>query len=299
MKKTILILTSDPFSINYEIIKKSQKFFKKKLNNRYLFIGEQKDIGQNIQKKNKLINFLDVKRGINTKIYLKNCFDLAFDLLRSKKAHGIINLPLNKRFLPGNYPGFTECIADAFKKKGKETMLLYNQKFSVCPNTTHIRVKDVSKNLTKKKIITNIKNIDYFYRNTIGIKKPTIGVMGLNPHNGMDLKKKIEEKDTINPAIKKLIQDKIKVVGPLVPDVAFNMIDKKNINCLVGHYHDQVLPTFKYIHKFDAINITLGLPFLRISPDHGTASNLKNKNLANPESFIAALKFFEKHYKKI
>jgi len=186
MKKTILILTSDPFSINYEIIKKSQKFFKKKLNNRYLFIGEQKDIGQNIQKKNKLINFLDVKRGTNTKIYLKNCFDLAFDLLRSKKAHGIINLPLNKRFLPGNYPGFTECIADAFKKKGKETMLLYNQKFSVCPNTTHIRVKDVSKNLTKKKIITNIKNIDYFYRNTIGIKKPTIGVMGLNPHNGMD-----------------------------------------------------------------------------------------------------------------
>ena len=89
------------------------------------------------------------------------------------------------------------------------------------------------------------------------------------------------------------------MVGPLVPDVAFNMIDKKNINCLVGHYHDQVLPTFKYIHKFDAINITLGLPFLRISPDHGTASNLKNKNLANPDSFIAALKFFEKHYKKI
>jgi 4-hydroxythreonine-4-phosphate dehydrogenase len=89
------------------------------------------------------------------------------------------------------------------------------------------------------------------------------------------------------------------VVGPLVPDVAFNGIEIKKINCLVGHYHDQVLPTFKYIHKFDAINITLGLPFLRISPDHGTASNLKNKNLANPDSFIAALKFFEKHYKKI
>ena len=299
MKKTILILTSDPFSINYEIIKKSQKFLKKKLNNRYLFIGDQRDIDQNIKKKNKLMNFLDIKRGANTKIYLKKCFDLAFDLLRNKKAHGLINLPLNKRFLPGNYPGFTECIADAFNRKGKETMLLYNQNFSVCPNTTHIRIKDVSKNLTKKKIITNINNISNFYKNIIGIKKPTIGLMGLNPHNGMDFKKKIEEKDTINPAIKKLIKDKIKIIGPLVPDVAFNEIDKKSINCLVGHYHDQVLPTFKYIHKFDAINITLGLPFLRISPDHGTASNLKNKNLANPESFIAALKFFEKHYKKI
>ena len=178
-------------------------------------------------------------------------------------------------------------------------MLLYNQNFSVCPNTTHIMIKDVSRSLTKKKIITNINNISNFYKNIIGIKKPTIGVMGFNPHNGIDFKKRIEEKDKINPAIKKLIKDKIKVIGPLVPDVAFNEIDKKNINCLVGHYHDQVLPTFKYIHKYNAINITLGLPFLRISPDHGTASNMKNKNLANPESFIAALKFFEKHYKKI
>ena len=299
MKKTILILTSDPFSINYEIIKKSQYFFKRKLNNTYLFIGDRKDVIQNIKKNNMLSSFIDVKRGASTKLYLKKCFDIAFDLLRNKKAHGIINLPLNKRFLPATYPGFTECIADAFKKRGKETMLLYNQNFSVSPSTTHIRIKEVSKNLTKKKIVNNINNINHFYKNTLGIKKPFIGVMGLNPHNGMDFKKSTEEKNLIKPAIKKLIKDKIKVVGPLVPDVAFNEINKKKINCLVGHYHDQVLPTFKYIHKFDAINITLGLPFLRISPDHGTASNLKNKNLANPESFIAALKFFEKHYKKI
>ena len=299
MKKTILILTSDPFSINCEIIKKSQKFLKKKLNNRYLFIGDQRDIDQNIKKKNKLMNFLDIKRGANTKIYLKKCFDLAFDLLRNKKAHGLINLPLNKRFLPGNYPGFTEYAANAFNKRDKETMLLYNRNFSVCPNTTHIRIKDVSKNLNQKKIITNITNINNFYKSTLGVKKPIIGIMGLNPHSGMDFEKKTEESSVINPAIKKLIKKKIRVIGPLVPDVAFNEINKKKINCLVGHYHDQVLPTFKYIHKFDAINITLGLPFLRISPDHGTASNLKNKNLANPDSFIAALKFFEKHYKKI
>ena len=299
MKKTILILTSDPFSINYEIIKKSQNFLKKKLYNKYLFIGDKKDVGDNIKKDNKLINFLNIKRDDNTKVYLKKCFELAFKLLKNKKAHGLINLPLNKRFLPGNYPGFTECIADAFNKKGKETMLLYNQNFSVCPNTTHIKIKDVSKNLNQKKIITNINNINNFYKNTLGVKRPLIGVMGLNPHSGMDFEKETEEKNIINPAIKKLIKKKIRVIGPLVPDVAFNEIDKKNINCLVGHYHDQVLPTFKYIHKYDAINITLGLPFLRISPDHGTASNLKNKNLANPESFIAALKFFEKHYKKI
>ena len=299
MKKKILILASDPFSINYEIIKKSQNFLKRKLKNRYLIIGDQEEISTYIGKNNKLINYLNIKRKKNTKLYLKECFNLAFDLVKKKKAHGIINLPLNKRFLPGSYPGFTECIADAFNKKGKETMLLYNQNFSVCPNTTHIRIKDVSKNLNQKKIITNITNINNFYKSTLGVKKPIIGIMGLNPHSGMDFKKETEENSVINPAIKKLIKKKIRVIGPLVPDVAFNEIDKKNINCLVGHYHDQVLPTFKYIHKFDAINITLGLPFLRISPDHGTASNLRNKNLANPESFIAALKFFEKHYKKI
>ena len=299
MKKTILILTSDPFSINYEIIKKSQNFFKKKLLNKYLFVGDQKDVCNNIKKDNKLIDFLNVKRGTNTKVYLKKCFELAFKLLKNKEADGLINLPLNKRFLPGNYAGFTEYIADAFNKKGKETMLLYNQNFSVCPNTTHIKIKDVSRNLNQKKIITNITNIDNFYKNIPGVKRPMIGVMGLNPHSGMDFEKNTEENSVINPAIKKLVKKKIRVIGPLVPDVAFNDIKKKKINCLVGHYHDQVLPTFKYIHKFDAINITLGLPFLRISPDHGTASNLKNKNLANPESFIAALKFFEKHYKKI
>ena len=299
MKKTILILTSDPFSINYEIIKKSQNLFKKKLHNKYLFIGDQKDVGDNIKKNNKLINYLNIKRKKNTKLYLKECFNLAFDLVKKKKAHGIINLPLNKRFLPGSYPGFTEYAADAFNKRGKETMLLYNQNFSVCPNTTHIKIKDVSRNLNQKKIITNITNIDNFYKNIPGVKRPMIGVMGLNPHSGMDFEKNTEENSVINPAIKKLIKNKIRVIGPLVPDVAFNEVNKKKINCLVGHYHDQVLPTFKYIHKFDAINITLGLPFLRISPDHGTASNLRNKNLANPESFIAALKFFEKHYKKI
>ena len=299
MKKTVLILTSDPFSINYEIIKKSQNFFKKKLNNRYLFIGDLKDIGDNFKKNNKLIDFFDIKKEKNTKIYLKKCFDFAFGLLRSKKAHGLINLPLNKRFLPRNYPGFTEYIADAFNKKGKETMLLYNQSFSVCPNTTHIRIKDISKNLNQKKIITNVNNINDFYKNILGVKRPIIGIMGLNPHSGIDFRKNTEENNIINPVIKKLIKNKIKAIGPLVPDVAFNEINKKKINCLMGHYHDQVLPTFKYIHKFDAINITLGLPFLRISPDHGTASNLKNKNLANPDSFIAALKFFEKHYKKI
>ena len=91
----------------------------------------------------------------------------------------------------------------------------------------------------------------------------------------------------------------MRIQGPLSPDSAFNEIKSKKINCLVGNYHDQVLPTFKYINKFKAINITLGLPFLRISPDHGPAQEIQGKNIANPDSFLYALNFFEKYYKKI
>ena len=82
MKKKILILVSDPFSINYEIIKKSQNFLKKKLKNRYLIIGDQEEISTYIGKNNKLINFLDIKRKDNTKLYLKKCFNLAFELVK-------------------------------------------------------------------------------------------------------------------------------------------------------------------------------------------------------------------------
>ena len=81
----------------------------------------------------------------------------------------------------------------------------------------------------------------------------------------------------------------------LSPDSSFLEIKKKNLNSLIGHYHDQVLTTFKYINEFNAINITLGLPFLRVSPDHGTGLNILGKNKANPDSLIYALNFYEKY----
>ena len=300
MKKTILILPSDPHSVNYEIIKKTLFFFKNKNNkNNYLFVGDKNDLSNYLRSKKLNLNFVDVKKKLNTRNYLKNCFEKAFEILKSKKAHGIINLPLNKNFLPKKYPGFTEYISNFFKTSGKESMLLYSESFSVCPNTTHIPLNSVSKELSKKIIKKNIYNIYNFYKNILGIKKPNIAIMGLNPHNGMDFKKRLEEDKIIRPAISEMRKKNIQVQGPLSPDSAFNEIQSKKINCLIGNYHDQVLPTFKYINKFKAINITLGLPFLRISPDHGPAQEIQGKNIANPDSFLYALNFFEKYYKKI
>jgi 4-hydroxy-L-threonine phosphate dehydrogenase PdxA len=300
MKKTILILPSDPHSINYEIIKKTLFFFKNKNNkNNYLFVGDKNDLSNYLGSKKLNLNFVDVKKKLNTRNYLKNCFEKSFEILKNKKAHGIINLPLNKNFLPKKYPGFTEYISNSFKTSGKESMLLYNESFSVCPNTTHIPLNSVSKKLSKKIIKKNIYNIYKFYNNILGLRKPTTAIMGLNPHNGMDFKKRLEEDKIIRPAISEMRKKNIQVQGPLSPDSAFNEIQSKKINCLIGNYHDQVLPTFKYINKFKAINITLGLPFLRISPDHGPAQEIQGKNIANPDSFLYALNFFEKYYKKI
>ena len=117
--------------------------------------------------------------------------------------------------------------------------------------------------------------------------------MGLNPHN-YELRNKSEEKTIIIPALKKLKKLKIKVSGPLSGDTAFTNFKKKKFNILVGMYHDQVLSPFKTIFKFNAINITLGLPYIRISPDHGTGQDIIKKNKANPESLIESIKFFNK-----
>jgi 4-hydroxy-L-threonine phosphate dehydrogenase PdxA len=298
MKKLILIIASDPISVNYEILRKSMHFFKKKKKNEYLVIGNKDEIIKRTGIENNALNILDIKKKKNVSLYLEECFKIAFHILKKGKAHGIINLPLNKKFLPKKYPGFTEYISDFFNTKNKETMLLYNESFSVCPNTTHIPLAEASKKLTKELIVNNVLNINNFYKKILK-KTPIIGMMGFNPHNGQDFSQKLEEEKTILPSIKCIKKKRIKIIGPISPDVAFNDIESKKIDCLIGNYHDQVLPTFKYINKFNAINITLGLPFLRISPDHGTAENIIGKNLANPDSFLYALNFFEKHFKKI
>ena len=114
--------------------------------------------------------------------------------------------------------------------------------------------------------------------------------MGLNPHND-EMRNKSEEK-IILPAIKYL-KKKVLVYGPISPDTAFLNYKKRGFNVLMGMYHDQVLTPFKAIFKFNAINITAGLPFIRISPDHGVGKDIIRKNKANPESLIECIKFFK------
>ena len=169
-------------------------------------------------------------------------------------------------------------------------MLLYNKELSVSPITTHIPLNQVSSKLKLPNIVKRVKVINAFYKKILK-KKPHFGMLGLNPHNFSNSINS-EEKQIISKAIKKISKINIKVSGPISPDSSFLVFKKYKFDILIGMYHDQVLSPFKALYNFNAINITLGLPFVRVSPDHGVASNIMGKNLANPTSLIESIKFF-------
>ena len=319
MRKKIIIILGEPNSISSEIFLKSLGYIKKtKLN--YIIIGNypllkkqakylnlKLNISFNFANINNLnnhrFNFINVEynqfkpfdfKSPKTDIFIKKCFEYSILIIKKKLASGIINLPINKsKFTKNKYKGITEYIAHKTNNKNKENMLLYNENFSVLPLTTHIPLKNVHRGISFKKIEKACKNINYFYSKILKRKKIKIGILGLNPHNGENGYIGTEEKKIITPAIKKL-KKKYLITGPLSPDTSFLQRNKLKLDVLIGHYHDQILTTFKSKFDLDAINITIGLPFVRISPDHGIGTDIIGKGIANPKSFKNAIKFFNK-----
>jgi 4-hydroxythreonine-4-phosphate dehydrogenase len=169
-------------------------------------------------------------------------------------------------------------------------MLIYNKKLSVSPLTTHIPLRKVSNKINKFRIVQKIKVINSFYKKYLK-KNPNIGILGLNPHN-FSLMQKNDEKKIISSAVKKIKKLKIKITGPISPDTSFMFLKRYKLDVIFGMYHDQVLTPFKTLFKYDGINITLGLPYIRISPDHGVAADIVGKKIANPKSLIESIKFF-------
>jgi 4-hydroxythreonine-4-phosphate dehydrogenase len=320
VKKNIIIVLGEPNSISSEIFLKSINYIKKtKLN--FIIIGNysllkkqanylnfKKKIDFRLSKidniKKTKFNFINIDykqskafdlKTNKTDTFVKKCFEYAVLILKKKLASGLINLPINKsKFTKNKYSGITEYIADKTNNKNKENMLLFNDTFSVLPLTTHIPLKEVYKEISYKKIEKACKNINNFYLKTIKRKKFKIGILGLNPHNGENGYIGNEEKKIIIPAIKKL-KKKYPIIGPLSPDTSFLQRAKLKIDVLIGHYHDQILTTFKTKFNYDAINITIGLPFIRISPDHGVGTEIIGKGVADPKSFKKAIKFFSKY----
>ncbi len=320
MKKIIIIVLGEPNSISSEIFFKSLNYIKK-INLNFIIIGDYSLLKRqaNFLKakinvdfkvcrpnniKNNKFNFINIHynqkkvfdlKSNKSNIFIKKCFECAILLLKKKLASGLINLPINKsKFTKNKYNGITEYIADQINNKNKENMLLFNEDFSVLPLTTHIALKNVYKEISFKKIENACKNINNFYLKTLKRKKFKIGILGLNPHNGENGYIGNEEKKIIIPAIKKL-KNRYPITGPLSPDTSFLQRAKLKIDVLIGHYHDQILTTFKTKFGLNAINITIGLPFIRISPDHGVGEEIIGKGIADPKSFKKAIKFFSQY----
>ena len=319
MIKKIAIIAGEPNSISSEIIFKVWRLKNKFIHKPFFIIGnidllnkQKKKLRYNLKIK-KIDNDLNIKNlnknhlpvynidckqvkpfeKINYKSskYILKCFEKAINFIKIGKIQGLVNCPVSKKYLLKNkYNGITEFLAKKFRVKGNEVMLLFNKKLSVSPITTHIPLNKVHYQINKKKIIKNIKIINNFYKLRFK-KRPKIGVLGLNPHSYSE-EKKAEEKKIIIPALNALRKKKIRIVGPIPPDSSFLYCKKYNLDVIVGMYHDQVLTTFKTLFGYRAINVTLGLPIVRTSPDHGIAEDIIGKKRANPNSLLEAIKFF-------
>jgi 4-hydroxythreonine-4-phosphate dehydrogenase len=170
-------------------------------------------------------------------------------------------------------------------------MIIYNKTLSVCPLTTHVPIKYVSKTISELIIIHKVKLIDKFWKKKFS-KKVKIGVTGLNPHCE-SIDNFNEDKKIILPTIKKLQKLKYNIDGPLPADTIFLKNNRKKFDLIIGMYHDQVLTPIKTLFEYNAINITIGLPFIRVSPDHGPNESMLGKNKSNHLSLLNSIKFLD------
>jgi len=224
--------------------------------------------------------------------YIDESFKTALNFIKQNNLSKFINGPVSKKsFLKGKTLGITEYLAKK-TKKNKVAMLIFNKDLSVSPLTTHLPLKEVHKKITKQKIYNQVNLINNFYKIKFG-KFPRIAITGLNPHCESNFQNSEEDKIII-PAIKKLRLENTRINGPFSADTIFTKSLLKKYDVIIGMYHDQVLSPMKALFNFDAINITLGLPFTRISPDHGPNYSMLGKNLSDPKSLIQALKFLDK-----
>ena len=223
--------------------------------------------------------------------YIEDSFDAAFKLIKSGFTYKFINGPINKKsFLNKKFLGITEFISKKFNEN-KVGMLIYNKELSVSPITTHIPIKLVSKKINRKLIEEKISILNSFFKKILKIK-PKIAVTGMNPHCETILNYNEDEK-IISPAIKTQKKNGIDIKGPFPADTIFLKKNREKFDVILGIYHDQVLGPFKTLYEYDAINITMGLPFLRVTPDHGPNQRMVGKNNSNPQSLIKALKFLD------
>ncbi len=218
--------------------------------------------------------------------------DNAVALARAGRAAAVVTNPINKKCLYAagfRHPGHTEYLAE-LAGGAVPVMMLACPGLRVVPVTIHLPLKDAVASLSAEAIITAGRITAAGLRRDFGIERPVLAVAGLNPHAGEEGALGREEIEIIAPALARLRGEGVAVEGPLPADTLFHAAARRRYDAVLCMYHDQALIPLKTIDFENGVNITLGLPFIRTSPDHGTAFGIAGKGIANPASLIAALR---------
>jgi len=320
-KEVILITAGDPASISTEITIKAletQRINKninlvaitnlalveeyKKLTESNLKVNEIKDKIRFSDYKDHHLNIIPIK--LDNKVEygkpdIKNFSFTMSSILKTVEIHNnsiasaIVTNPINKYIMYKsgfNFEGHTDFLGSLSIKKKNPVMILVTNGLKTLPLTIHVPLRKVTQLITKELIHTKVKIAANDLKNLFDIKQPSIIVTGLNPHAGENGDLGDEEINIIKPAIdelKKLYN--LSITGPISADIAFSPEKRCHYDLAVCMYHDQALIPIKTLDFHNGVNVTLGLDFIRTSPDHGTAFDIAGKNLANPESLISAI----------
>ncbi|WP_260580379.1 4-hydroxythreonine-4-phosphate dehydrogenase PdxA [Sphingopyxis sp. PET50] len=223
-----------------------------------------------------------------------HALETGIGLSRTQATGGLVTGPVSKSQLYGvgyTHPGQTEFIAERCGVTATNAvMMLAGPQLRVVPLTVHIPLAEVPERLTSELIVAKGRIVARALKRDFGIEKPLIAIAGLNPHAGESGEIGDEELRVIRPAVEQLLAEGIAIEGPLAADSLFAPHVRTRYDALLCAYHDQALAPFKALHFHDGVNLTLGLPIIRTSPDHGTAFNIAGTGAADPGPTIAAIR---------
>ena len=212
------------------------------------------------------------------------------------RASAVVTNPIAKNVLYRagfRHPGHTEYLAELAATENhtpQPVMMLWSPALVVVPVTIHVALRDALAQLSTDLIVTTARIVVAALKARFGLANPRLAVSGLNPHAGEDGSLGSEDKTIVAPAVEILRGEGIEIRGPLPADTMFHAAARQTYDCAICMYHDQALIPIKTLAFEDAVNVTLGLPFIRTSPDHGTAFDIAGTGRANPSSLIAALR---------
>ncbi|SHK70295.1 4-hydroxythreonine-4-phosphate dehydrogenase [Reichenbachiella agariperforans] len=273
-------------------------FYRKSLNQNNFNFTPISDLKDASHKKTNVLNCweedVEITPGVSNETGGKYAFlalEKATEDLKAGRIQALVTAPINKLNIQRDdfkFPGHTEYLAE--KAEAKDSlMFMVSDTIRVGVVTGHIPLKDVAASLTKEKIEKKLKMMAQSLKNDFGILKPKIAVLGLNPHAGEEGLLGTEEQDIIIPAIESLKEKGQIILGPFPADGFFGNGEQHKFDAVLAMYHDQGLIPFKSLTFANGVNFTAGLPFVRTSPDHGTAYSLANKDIADESSMRTAI----------